>query len=239
MLLGDILRRSAIYFSSKEALIFGDQKLTYLELNERVNRLAHSLLKMGVQKGDRLAVLAHNSIEHFEIYFAAAKIGCIFVPVNNLLKEKELLDIFDYVTPRVLFLEPEYEQLISTIKDKLSYVDFFVGSGGTSLAGLESYESIIDEGVVEEPGIQLSEDDISAIFFTSGTTGRPKGVMRTHRHEFLNAMTNAVEIQLQYDDCPMFIFPFYHIPFADNTVRHIMMANTIVIRREGQFDPKE
>ena len=107
MLIGDILRRSANYFSDKDALVCGERVVNYGALNERVNRLADSLLRKGIKKGDRLAILAHNSIEHFEIYFAAAKIGCIFVPVNNLLKQSELRAILDYVTPRVLFLEPD------------------------------------------------------------------------------------------------------------------------------------
>ncbi|MBW1861926.1 MAG: long-chain-fatty-acid--CoA ligase [Deltaproteobacteria bacterium] len=239
MLIGDILRRSANYFSDKDALVCGERVVTYGALNERVNRLADSLLRKGAKKGDRLAILAHNSIEHFEIYFAAAKIGCIFVPVNNLLRQSELRAILDYGTPRVLFLGPDYESIIGAMKEELDYIDFFVRMKGGSLPDAGPYESLIVEGDTGEPEVQVSLEDISSIFFTSGTTGRPKGAMRTHRHEFLNAMTNAVELGLQHDDRPMFIFPFYHIPFVDNTVRHILVGNTIVFRKEGQFDPIE
>jgi len=239
VLIGDILRRSANYFSDKDALVCGERVVTYGALNERVNRLADSLLRKGAKKGDRLAILAHNSIEHFEIYFAAAKIGCIFVPVNNLLRQSELRAILDYGTPRVLFLGPDYESTIGAMKEELDYIDFFVRMKGGSLPDAGPYESLIVEGDPGEPEVPVSLEDISSIFFTSGTTGRPKGAMRTHRHEFLNAMTNAVELGLQHDDRPMFIFPFYHIPFVDNTVRHILVGNTIVFRKEGQFDPIE
>ena len=111
MLIGDYLRRSAIHFPQMEALKQGNRVFTYRELNGRVNRLAHGLLKIGVKKGDRIAVLLHNCMEQMEIYFACAKTGIIFIPINNLLRQSELRFAFDYVTPRGLFLDLEFEKL--------------------------------------------------------------------------------------------------------------------------------
>ena len=239
MLIGDILRRSAAYFSDKTALVYGESAMTYKMLNHRVNCLVSSLLKMGVKKGDRLAALLHNCPESIEIYFASTKIGSIFVPINNLLKQAELRAILDYVTPRFLFLDPDYEKVIEDMREELTYLEFIVGLGKSSFPDIGQYELLIEEGDPIEPEVKVSEEDVSAIFFTSGTTGRPKGVMRTHRHEFLNAIANAIELKVDYDDRVLFIFPFYHIPFSDNTVRHVLMANSIVIRGEGQFDPGE
>ena len=98
------------------------------------------------------------------------------------------------------------------------------------------YESFLGEGSVEEPGVAISDDDIVSIYLTSGTTGRPKGAMRTHRHNFLNAMTGAIETRLSPEDSVLLLFPFYHITFEDRFC-HLLMGNTVVIRQEGHFDP--
>ncbi len=82
----------------------------------------------------------------------------------------------------------------------------------------------------------IADSDLISIFLTSGTTGRPKGVMRTHRHDWINMMSCALELGVRYDDRALLLFPFYHVTFVDN-LRHLLMANTIVIRREGSFDP--
>ncbi len=238
MSMGDIIRRSAHKFPKKTAFIFGDQRLTYQELNRRVNRLANGLLDMGLKKGDLVAVILHNCPEFFEIYFASAKIGGIFVPINNLLKETELRQILDYITPRFLFLDPDYERVINSMESKLTFIEFLIGLEGTSLSSLSQYKALIDQGEPEEPDVSVSEGDIMSIFLTSGTTGLPKGAMRTHRHNFINAMTGVIDLKVQYDDRALLLFPFYHVTFEDN-LRHILMANTIVIRREGSFDPQE
>ena len=95
MSIGNILRRSAANCPNKTALIFQNQRITYAEMNRRVNRVANSFLQMGLEKGDRVAVLSHNCPEFIEIYFACAKTGAIFVPINNLLKQKELMETFE------------------------------------------------------------------------------------------------------------------------------------------------
>jgi len=238
MPVGDILRRSAVKFPNKTGIVFEDTRYTYEELNLRVNRLASRLLQMGLKRGDRVAVLLHNCPEFFEIYFALAKIGGIFIPINNLLGERELRQIFDYVSPRFLFLDPEYEGLVNSIRRGLKFIEFFIGVKGASLASFSQYEVLIDQGKPEEPDVRVSDDDIMSIFLTSGTTGLPKGAMRTHRHDFLNAMTGAIELKIEYDDRALLLFPFYHVTFEDS-IRHILMANTVVIRKEGHFKPKE
>jgi acyl-CoA synthetase (AMP-forming)/AMP-acid ligase II len=101
---GNILRRSAFNFPDKPALVFGSQRTSYTELNRRVNCVANSLLNMGLKKGDRVAVLLHNCPGFIETYFACAKSGGIFVPINNLLKQKELMQIFEYINPRFVIL---------------------------------------------------------------------------------------------------------------------------------------
>ena len=234
---GNILRRSAFNNANKPALIFENQRMNYGELNQRVNCLANSLLQMGLLKGDRVAALLHNCPEFFEIYFACAKSGAIFVPINNLFKQKELMQIFHYIEPRFLIYDQEFSGIVQANLPELTFLEFPISLGGQS-ASCRNYGKLIDEGEDREPNVALRDDDIVNIFLTSGTTGRPKGAMRTHRHDEINMMSSALELGIKRDDRALFLFPFYHVTFADN-LRHILMANTIVIRREGRFEPEE
>ena len=238
MTLGSVIRRSARQFPQKVALVLGNDKITYKDLNERINRLADSLFAMGLKKGDRIAVLLHNCPEFLELYFACAKTGGVFVPINNLLKTGELREIFQYIEPRFLVLDPDYEATIDALRNDLTSTDTFIGLRETGGSFVKPYETLIGQGRPEEPDVAVSDDDIMSIFLTSGTTGLPKGAMRTHRQNFINAMTGAVELSLKHDDRVLLVFPFYHVTFEDN-IRNVLMANTIVIRREGSFDPKE
>ena len=238
MPMGDVIRRSAHRFPNKTALVFRESQQTYGELNRRVNRLAHSLLGLGLKKGDRVALLSHNAPAFFEIYFACAKSGGIFVPVNNLLRRSELLQVLNYVEPRYLFFGPEFEEMVGALRSELRGIEVSVCMTEGVSGSLIPCERLIGGGNPEEPEIRISEDDIMSIFLTSGTTGLPKGAMRTHRHVHINALTGAAEVGLRATDRTLLVFPFYHVTWEDN-LRHILMANTIFIRKEGGFDPGE
>jgi acyl-CoA synthetase (AMP-forming)/AMP-acid ligase II len=236
--LGNILRRSAARFPDKTALIFKERRMTYQELDRRVNRLANGFLKMGVQKGDRLAVLLHNCPEFIEIYFACTKSGAVFVPINNLLKETELARIIEYIQPRFLIADPDFEQVSRSVAGSRDCTEFMISLTGEPSEPFTSYEAVLEKGNPAEPEISVSHDDVMGIFLTSGTTGLPKGAMRTHGQNLINAMTGAIELKLAYDDRALLLFPFYHVTFEDQ-IRHFMMGNTVCMRREGRFDPKE
>jgi long-chain acyl-CoA synthetase len=238
MPMGDIIRRSALRFPEKTALIYGANRLTYQSLNQRVNRLGHSLLKTGFKKGDLVAVLLHNCPEFFEIYYASAKIGGTFVPINNLLRPTELRQVLEYLEPRYLFLDSEYREVVTTIREDLKSIEFLAELRATSASSFKPYDDLIENSDPAEPGVSISDDDMVSIFLTSGTTGLPKGAMRTHRHVLTDVLVGAIELNLRYDDRALMVFPFYHVTWEDN-MRHILMANTIVIRREGSFDAKE
>lgn len=235
MRMGDMLRRSALHYPERPALVMQGRAVTYRALNQRVNRLANGLLARGLKKGDRTAVLLHNGFEFIEAYFGCAKAGAVFVPINNLLKEKELSEIFSYIRPSCLILDRDYLDTAEKLKKGLPFplATFVVGGGDGG-----SYEDLLDLGRDSEPEVDILDNDTVSIFLTSGTTGRPKGVIRSHRHDFINAMCAALEIGVTRDDKALMLFPFYHITFIDH-LRHFLMGNTVVIRREGGFDPEE
>jgi acyl-CoA synthetase (AMP-forming)/AMP-acid ligase II len=127
--------------------------------------------------------------------------------------------------------------MIRTILPELPSLEFPVSLRGDP-AAYSTYSALLEIGAAQEPEISISDDDLVSIFLTSGTTGRPKGAMRTHRHDWVNMMSCALEMGVRYDDRALLLFPFYHVTFVDN-LRHFLMSNTVAVRREGRFDPKE
>ncbi len=239
MTIGDLLVRNAHKFPDKPALVFEEVRLTFGQLNERVNRLANSLLEQGLKKGDRIGALVHNCHQFIEIYFAAAKTGGIFCPYNNHLKQWEVKDILDYSTPRFLFVDGDFADGVSGLKDQLSFVEKYICLQKPANAYMQDYEALISRGQKAEPDTTVLEDDVLSIIFTAGTTGRPKGAMRTHRHLMADATASVIELRVGYDEAVLITFPMYHVACEDNIVRHSYMPNTIHIRREGGFNPEQ
>ncbi|OPY80486.1 MAG: Long-chain-fatty-acid--CoA ligase [Syntrophorhabdus sp. PtaU1.Bin058] len=237
MVFGDILTRNTNKFPEKTVIVSEDTRLTFKAFNERVNRLANALLKKGLNKGDRIGVLVHNCHQFMEIYFAAAKTGGIFCPYNNHLKKNEIKEIIDYSTPKFLFIDRDYVEMVLALKPELKSVDCYICLQGAQLPVMEGYEEVLAAGYATEPGVPVSEDDVLSIIFTAGTTGRAKGAMRTHRHLISDAVASAIDLRVEYDERVLITFPMYHVACEDNIVRHSLLPNTFYIRREGGFDP--
>ncbi len=238
MNMGEILRRTASRVPDKPALVMGERSVTYDQFNRRVNRLAHGLLEMGLTKGDRVAVMTHNSIEYFEIYLALCKTGGVMVPVNNLLRARELGQLAAYIRPRFLVYESEFEDTVQSVFKAGDGPEFVIRLGGDPAGPGTDYEALVAGKSESEPGKVVQGEDVMSIFLTSGTTGRPKGAVRTHHHNCLNAYAAAIEVGLVPDDRVLLLFPFYHITFEDRFC-HLLLGNTVVIRREGNFRPAE
>jgi long-chain acyl-CoA synthetase len=240
MVTGDLLSRNARKFPAKMAVICEGVSLDYRTLNERVNRLAHALLAKGLKNGDHIGLLVHNGHQFIETYFAAAKTGGVFCPYNNHLRAGELSEIINYSVPRFLFLDNDYVSLIESIRAGIPSVEHYICLQQKSASSfMLAYEALVSEGDTEEPSAAVHEDDLMSIFFTAGTTGKPKGAMRTHRHVISNAICGVVELKTEYDEKSLISFPMYHISCEDNIGRHTFMPNTIVIKKEGAFNPDE
>jgi acyl-CoA synthetase (AMP-forming)/AMP-acid ligase II len=239
MVTGDMLLRDASKFPEKIAIVSKDFAISYQALNERVNRLANALLRKGLEKRDRIGVLVHSCYQFIEIYFAAAKTGGIFCPYNNHLREKEILDIINYSGPRFLFLDEDYGEMIESIKPHAETIKHYICLQKPKRSFMKDYEGLLSKEDRKEPRVKIRDSDIMSIFFTAGTTGRPKGAMRTHRHIVSNAITGVIELRVSYNEKALISFPMYHVSCEDNIGRHFFMPNTLFIKREGQFDPKE
>lgn len=239
MTVGGMLVRNANKFPTKKAVVTEDVSLDFKEVNTRVNRLADALVKKGLKKGDRIGVLVHNCHQFIEIYFAAAKTGGIFCPYNNHLKEWELKDIINYSTPGFLFLDKDFAGMADALRPEVKSVEHYICLQKPAYSFMEDYESVITQGTGEEPDAKVLDDDVQSIIFTAGTTGKPKGAMRTHRHLMSDAVASAIDLRVGYDEKVLITFPMYHVACEDNIVRHSFLPNTIYIKKEGGFNPEE
>jgi acyl-CoA synthetase (AMP-forming)/AMP-acid ligase II len=239
MVVGDMLARNAKNFRGKIAIVSQGRSFTYGTLNERVNSLSNELIRRGLQKGERLGVLVHNCYQFVELYFAAAKTGAIFCPYNIHSKEGELKETVNYSTPKLLVFDDDYAEIIDGLRASLDSVEHYIDLQKPPPSFAEDYEALIAAGEKEEPAVSIYEDDVMSIFFTSGTTGKPKGAMRTHRHIVANIVAGLVEFKVGYNERILIVFPMYHVSYEDNIGRCFFLPNTMIIRREGRFDADE
>ncbi len=239
MVIGDMLTRNANKFPEKPAIISDEVTLSYRKLNERVNSLANYLVSTGLKKGDRIGVLVHNSHQFMELYFAAAKSGGIFCPYNNHLKKTEIKDIIDYSSPKLLFIDKDYAEMMDSLKPGFTSIEQYISLQTPGYPYMKDYEDIIAHSQITEPGVVIHEDDVISIIFTAGTTGKAKGAMRTHRHLMSDAIASAIDLRVEYDEKVLITFPMYHVACEDNIVRHTFLPNTFYIRKEGGFNPEE
>jgi fatty-acyl-CoA synthase len=200
---------------------------TYAELDERVGRLASGLReRLGVARGDRVAVLAHNSTDLFEIQFACTRIGAIFAPMNWRLTFPELRFIVADCQPVVLFHDPDFADAAR---------DLGAACGVRHLCGREPadsvYERLIADGSGDIASEPLTHDDIATILYTSGTTGHPKGAIITHGMRFWQLINLTGPCRVTTESTSLVALPQFHVGGLDvfaNPVFHFGGKNVVM-----------
>jgi long-chain acyl-CoA synthetase len=181
--LGTLLPRHARYRPDHTAVVFGDERLTYLELSHRVNRLSNALLGAGLAKGDKVATLLPNSLELFEIYWAAAATGIVVVPLSPLLRGKGLVSLLKDADTAMVIADASFAEHLDPVRPELPLIPpqryLLTGPGGR--AGYGSYAGFVSAaGDGPPPRVEIDRDDPYNIIYSSGTTGLPKGIVHTH-----------------------------------------------------------
>jgi len=194
MKVGDIIRQTAARYPDKVGLVYEDQQYNWQEVNSRVNRLAHGLLGLGLRKGDRVAILSRNCNQYLEFYFAAAKAGLISVPLNTWLLPTELSELIHDSGAAGIIVDEIYTEKAEGLD--VDSVKHSIGLGQDHPYP-HDLEHLIRESSDEEPDVEVEENDIFTLAYTSGTTGRSKGAMVTHKNSCTAVKTMAQEWRFQ------------------------------------------
>ncbi len=194
MNVGYLITRSSHYFPDRRAFVIDGKAISYRDLNRRVNRLANGLLSLGLKKGDRVGLLFQNSLAYLESHLAIYKAGLVWVRLNVRLGPAEIKGMMEDSGALALIHGPEF---LETAQKISSGVRWLIQEGQGP--GID-YEDFLQKGSEQEPEIDVSLDDLSDLWYTSGTTGAPKGIMLTHRNiltcaQFL--LSDVYDITLQ------------------------------------------
>ena len=236
----DLLTNRARLSPGHEALIdkATGQRYTYAELNARANRLANWIRALGVQKGDRVSILAQNGVVYVDLLYGLAKIGAILAPLNWRLTARELTYIANDCEPRVLVCGPEFVDLLAEMRPEIE-VAHEIGVQGAQFEGALDYDEGLAAASDAEPERPpLEGDDTCAILYTSGTTGRPKGAMIPHRQVLWNCINTAASWGLTGDDTSPVFTPLFHAGglFAFMTPLFYLGGRVVLFRA---FDQEE
>jgi len=236
--IGFWLTKRELLNGNREALVDGERRLTYRQLNRRVNQLARFLQGMGLKRGDRCAILAYNCLEFVEVIFATAKLGLILVPLNWRLAPAELSFIISDSGAETLFFDPEFAAAVESLKGKTA-LRRFISIGQKEIAGATGYEKALTSQRDEEPeqdrAVELDTPHI--IMYTAGTTGRPKGAILGQGASFWNAVNMSLCVDLTSKDRTLTVLPLFHVGgIGLYTLPTLYQGGTAVIQRT--FDPK-
>ncbi|RYL94463.1 long-chain-fatty-acid--CoA ligase [Sporolactobacillus sp. THM19-2] len=211
----DLLERAVKYYPDKTAVIDGDVRLTYRQFQKRVNRLSNMLTALGVKKGDRIAYLAPNTLQMLEGMFGVMQIGAVTVPLNTRLIPADYAYILNHSGARILITDGDLVHLVDPVKKDLEFVEHFLllpSPERDEKEGWTSYEPFLNRFSDERPEIpEMDELDLSCILYTSGTTGRPKGVMHSHRSLFFNVLNSIIHLRVSDDDVLLHTLPLFHV----------------------------
>lgn len=215
--------------------------MTFREWNRRSYRLANALLGLGLAKGDRVAVLAYNAVEWMEIYAATTKAGLIAVPINFRLLGLDILYILENCAARALIVQDELVASIEPLRAQLSITaERVIGLGrGAAAAGLVDYETLLAAASDAEPDIAVAPEDIWVLMYTSGTTGKPKGAMRSHgSHALLNYAT-LLDMKFDRDDTCLLVMPMCHANSLKFASAFAWAGATVCVYDRKSFDAEE
>jgi acyl-CoA synthetase (AMP-forming)/AMP-acid ligase II len=239
--IGDILRVNATKFPDKMAVKDADRSLTFGQYNERSCRLGNGLTKMGLSKGDRITIISQNRVEWMEIYAATAKTGIIAVPINWRLVGPEISYIVNDSDAKAFIVHEAFVPEVDRIRGNLPGVKsfIFIGAKDRMPEGWVHYEDVIDDAGAEEPGTPIDGEDIWIQLYTSGTTGKPKGVLRSHRSYVAFFFINEVDFGFDQNDIGMIVMPLCHVNSTFYSFVFTYIGASVYIFPEFNFKAEE
>jgi fatty-acyl-CoA synthase len=228
--IGNALTRQAVRDPHRAALIYQDREITFAELDDAANVVANALSLRGVRHGDFVAVCTHNRLEHAELYYATARLGAILAPLNFWLRDDEIRWTVEQIRPKVLVLGAEWQHMLEP-RDALAAERIVVlDTEAADAPRTESWTSLLSDADASPSTVEVSERDVHILFWTSGTTGASKGVLKTQRCHTLNTYQYALALGLNEDDRGLCAFPLFNVGGYESTfTKYVHLGGSVVM----------
>jgi fatty-acyl-CoA synthase len=228
--------RAATYFGDKVGVIDGERQDTYRTYGERTHRLANALIGLGVEPGDRVSFMTYNTHHLLEAYYGVLEAGAVLNPINIRLSPHEIAYILEHAGARVVAFHRDFLPLVESISPGLSRRPrFVILEGEAGGVASDEYEALLAGGSAEPHHPQVDENAVAELFYTSGTTGLPKGVALTHRNLYLHAVQSELALGFGEEDVVLHVVPLFHVNGWGVPHFLTMIGGTHVMLR--RFDP--
>ena len=230
---GEALHGAAIRFRNKKALIFGDQSWTFQELDKRTNQIARALLDRGLKKGQRVGLLLPNGLDMAEAYFGLAKAGLVGVPINLRWSEEEIRYALMDSQISVIIAEKDLRPALQPYESLLPV--FYTHLSADEDHNWDDIVSPMDDSPLS---VAIEENDPWVIVYTSGTTGKPKGAVRSHVSNLMIALTLVADLGISSDDIGLAVLPMFHVNSLWVVTLSVIIGATCVIYPYRSIHPQ-
>jgi fatty-acyl-CoA synthase len=237
----DVLRVNAFKYAAKVGIKDLNKSYTFKEWNERSCRLANALGDLGMKKGDRFAALAYNCVEWMEIYAAAAKGGFICVPLMFRLAGPEMEHILNHCEAKVLIVQDQWVDHVNGMKKNLPAVEHYISFAvdNPKFEGYLAYEDIMAKASPDEPAVEVDPPDPWVIMYTGGTTGLPKGVVKSHEAMFAQYYIEIFDHDFKTDDVVLLVMPCCHVNSLYNSFPVTWLGGTVMAYNMVSFNAED
>ncbi len=205
--LGTLFEFAVSRFPDKTAIVQDHTRLSYQEFNQQINKLAYSLQKKGIEKGDRVVIILKNRLEMVTLYWAIQKLGAIFTPINYRLSKEEVAYCVNDADAKAVIYEPSSQN--STLEGEYIHKPLLISVLGAT-GGDVVYEELLDHKQENFHRPTIHFDDSCLMLYTSGTTGKPKGVPRSHKNEYSAAIAHIIQNRYVQHEGTLGVMPLYH-----------------------------
>lgn len=206
-------RRAERIYGRKTGVVDGEKRFTYAQFGERCRRLAGALAGLGIGRGDVVSFITYNTHHLLEAYYGVLQAGAVLNPINIRLNAQEISYILNHAGCRALFFHKDFTSLVDAMRDALPAVRELVvlEPDGASPPGAREYEALLSGSEPLQHDPEIDENSIAELFYTSGTTGKPKGVALTHRSLYLHALYSMIAMQNTDETVLLHVVPMFHV----------------------------
>lgn len=240
MLVTEMMEKARTFYPEKYGVICGDRRFTYSQFGERVDRFSNALQDLGLRRGDTVAILHRNCHQYLEAYFATMQVGIVLCPLNYRLSPREFAFILNDNGAKALIAEGHFVDQVKKTFPQVPHLKEVIWTSGEPTEGLEGsgYEDLCDSASPFPPsGVSIKEEGVIQLYYTSGTTGRQKGVMLSHRNVYTHALSTIAELHLTDEDVWIHAAPMFHLADAWATWAITWVGATHTFVKE--FNPTE